>query len=78
MKLRKGLIKRIHVNQHLIKKARKEGLDIPALTVQTSKGSIPARNVKINGPSELIQSLNKPLSCGARVWILTRAEVVTR
>ena len=75
MKLKSGTIKRFHVNQQLIRKARKEGLDIPTLTVQTSRGPIPARRVRILGPSELVQSLDKPLSCGARVWIQTTSEV---
>lgn len=75
MRIRKGLLKRIHVNQQLIQKARKEGLDIATLTVQTSKGPIAARKVAINGPSVLVQSVFEPLSCGARVWIETSSEV---
>lgn len=73
--LRKGLIKRIHVNQQKIRTARNTGCDLASLTVQTSKGPYAARRVVINGPSTLVQSLDKPLSCGARVWIETRAEV---
>jgi hypothetical protein len=73
--IRKGLVKRIHVNQQLIARARKSGEDLAALTVQTSRGPVPGRRVRINGPSELVQSLTKPLACGARVWIYTRAEV---
>lgn len=75
MKIRKGLIKRIHVDQQVIRRCRTNGTDEPALTVQTSAGPIKARRVRILGPSELVQRLDHPLSCGARVWIETRAEV---
>ena len=74
--LRKGLIKRIHVDQHRIRKNRKEGGDLPVLTVQARGGPYKGHHVLIQGPSELVYSPNKPLSCGARVWIHTTAEVV--
>lgn len=72
--IRRNLIKRIHVNQAEIRKNRKDGGDRPTLTIQTSSGPIRSRRVVIKGRSELVQS-QKPLSCGARVWIETRAEV---
>lgn len=75
MRLRAGTIKRIHVNQQVIARCRRDGTDAPTLTVQTSRGPFPARRVRILGASELVQSLRKPLSCGARVWIETRAAV---
>jgi hypothetical protein len=31
--------------------------------------------VEIKGPSKLVYSPDKPLSCGARVWVETEAEV---
>ena len=31
--------------------------------------------VEIHGPSRVIYSPDKPLSCGARVWIETKSEV---
>ena len=31
----------------------------------------------IKGPSKVVYSPNKPLSCGARVWIETEAEIET-
>ena len=33
--------------------------------------------VKINGPSKVIYSPDKPLTCGAKVWIETESEVIT-
>jgi len=65
----------IHVNQHNIKKNRKDNLNIPVLTVKTYKSNIYANRVKIHGDSEIVYSPDKPLSCGAHVWIETQAEV---
>jgi hypothetical protein len=71
--LPEGTIKRLHVRQDIIRANRKDGADTPALNIQTSKGSIQARTIEIHGPSTLMQSFEKPLACGARVWIETRA-----
>jgi len=73
--LPKGTIKRIHVSQVNLRMNRKLGEDVhPVFTVQTSKGPLRAYAVTINGHSKLIEG-KKPLSCGARVWIETKAEV---
>lgn len=73
--LPKGTIKRLHVDQGILRHAQTTGCDLAALTIQTSKGSIKAREVQILGPSTLVQSLTKPLSCGARVYIETRSAI---
>jgi hypothetical protein len=65
----------IHVNQHEIKKNAKNGTDNPVLTVKTYKNNIYAKEVIIKGDSKVVYSADKPLSCGARVWIETQAEV---
>lgn len=65
----------VHVNQHAIRRNAKEGTDDPVLTVKTYKDNRYARQVEILGPSRLVYSPDKPLSCGARVWIETQAEV---
>jgi len=65
----------IHVNQHEIKKNTKNGTDNPVLTVKTYKDNTYAREVLIKGDSKVVYSPHKPLSCGARVWIETQAEV---
>jgi hypothetical protein len=66
---------RIHVNQHHIK-ANAKGAALPVLTVKTYKGNTTCNAVTINGPSRVVYSPSKPLSCGARVWIETESEVV--
>lgn len=70
-----GTIKRIHVNQHIIKANVAAGADDHAVTVQWRGKSYIARDVQIKGPSTAMQRMHKPLSCGARIWIETRAEV---
>ena len=49
----------------------------PVITVKTSKSNTYAHEVKIKGPSKVIYSPDKPLSCGAKVWIETESEVIT-
>ena len=68
---------KIHVNQHVIRSNKKHGKKEPVLTVKTYKSNTYAHEVEINGPSKVIYSPDKPLSCGARVWIETKSEVVT-
>jgi len=70
-----GTIKRIHVDQHTIRRNAKQGSDDPPISVKVSGGSMRCRSVEINGPSTVIYSPTKPLSCGARVWVETRAAV---
>ena len=69
---------RIHVNQHIIRKNYKNNENEPVLTCKTSKGNEYAHEVEILGPSKIIYSPEKPLSCGAKVWIETESEVITR
>ena len=68
-------IKRIHVNQHKIKSNKKYNRKDPVLTVKTSKTNTYGHEVVIHGPSKVVYRPDKPLSCGARVWIETESEV---
>lgn len=65
----------LHVDQHTIKRNRKEGTNEPPLIVRDYLGARRAHTVRIHGPSELKHSPHKPLKCGARVWIETRSPV---
>jgi hypothetical protein len=65
---------RIHVNQHNIR-ANAKGADLPVLTVKTYKENRKCNKVVVHGPSAVVYSPDKPLSCGAKVWIETEAEV---
>ena len=68
----------IHVNQHIIKRNAKEGSQDPVLTVKNYKGNTYAHEVQIHGESKVVYSPDKPLSCGARVWIETESRVDIR
>ena len=68
-------IKRIHVNQHVIRRNKKTGENKPPITVKTSKSNDYFHIVEIKGSSRLIYSPDKPLSCGARLWIESHADV---
>jgi hypothetical protein len=70
----------IHVNQHVIRANKKNGVENPVLTCKTYKENIYAKEIEIldEGGSviaKVIYSPDKPLSCGARVWIETHHEV---
>ena len=67
--------KRIHVNQHNIKHNQKHNTNKPVITVKTYKSNTYGHSVDIKGPSKVIYSPKKPLSCGAKVWVETEAEV---
>ena len=69
------IIKIIHVNQHVIKKNNKTGERNPVITVKTYKDNRYAKEVYVDGPCKIIYSPDKPLSCGAKVWIETQANV---
>ena len=60
---------------HKIRANKKHGTKEPVITVKTSKTNTYAHEVEILGESKVIYSPDKPLSCGARVWIETDAEV---
>lgn len=66
---------RIHINQHVIKANRKHNKNNPVITVKTYKSNKYAHRVEILGPATVIYSPDKPLSCGATVWIETESEV---
>jgi hypothetical protein len=65
----------VHVNQHIIKKNDKTGERNPVLTVKTYKSNQYAHSVWIEGPCKIVYQPDKPLSCGAKVWLVTESVV---
>jgi hypothetical protein len=71
----------IHVNQHAIRANVKHGQNNPVITVKTYKSNRYAHEAIIRDPStnEVIATVRyspeKPLSCGARVWVETQNPV---
>jgi len=68
--------KRIHVNQHNIKANRKDGGSRPVMSVKTYKKTHTANHVYIEGDSVVVYQPDKPLSCGAHVWIEAEGDVI--
>jgi hypothetical protein len=72
------MITKIHVNQHNIR-ANNNGEDLPVITVKDYKQNRKANGARIlhNGEciARIVYSPNKPLACGAKVWIETKCEV---
>ena len=62
-------ITRIHVNQHVIRDNAKSGERNPVFTVKNRGKNTYAQQVEIEGRCRLVYSPDKPLSCGAKVWI---------
>jgi hypothetical protein len=71
---------KIHVNQHNIR-ANAKGGDLPVITVKDYKQNRKVNEAKIihNGEvvAKVVYSPEKPLSCGAKVWIETECNVIT-
>ena len=70
----------IHINQHVIRKNTKTGERNPVITCKTYNTNDYADKVIIKDKdgdevATIVYSPDKPLSCGARVWIETRNEI---
>ena len=61
----------IHVNQHIIKAHRKTGERTPPLTMKSYDKNVKATEISIDGKARVVYSPDKPLPCGAVVWIET-------
>jgi len=68
--------KRIHINQHVIRANKKNNTNNPVITVKTSKSNTYASEVEVLDKCKIIYSPDKPLSCGAKVWIETNGKIV--
>lgn len=67
---------RVHVNQHVIRRNKATGEREPPITVKRGRTNTRAHSVAILGESRVVYRPDNPLSCGARLWIETHAEVV--
>ena len=77
--LRKGIMKRINVNQHEIKHNTKTGENRPVLTCKLSSANYKANTIQVlDEDKNVVLTLgysDNPLACGARVWIETKNAV---
>jgi len=74
------MLARIHVNQHNIR-ANIKGASLPVITVKAGKSNTYGNKVEVldnngNVIATVIYSPEKPLSCGAKVWIETSQPVL--
>lgn len=69
------MLKRIHVNQHVIRANRRDGANDAPISIKTYRSNTKAHAVEIDGPSRLVYSPASPLACGARLWIETDSSV---
>jgi len=69
------MIKRIVVNRHHVRHNKTHEDKKPVLSLQTYKGVERANEIVIDGPCRVIYRPNKPLKCGATVWIETEERV---
>lgn len=60
---------KVHVNQHVIRANKVNGENNPPLRVIRKGRSEPAYVVELVGAARVVYSPDKPLKCGARVWI---------
>lgn len=70
--LRKGTLKRIHVNGALLRKKLKAS---KPLSIKTRGKTMRASSIYIDGPSWLVYQPKHPLSSGAVLWVETDEEV---
>ena len=71
-------LKRIHIIQHNIRwnKKNPNSNPKPIVTVKCGGKNYIGGSASILGPSKAVYSPDKPLSCGARVWIETKSIVI--
>jgi len=68
--------KQISVNKHKIAHNIKHPEDMqPPIRVQEGKQIVYGTMLAIMGPSTLVYNPDKPLKCGARVWLETKSEI---
>ena len=64
----------VNVNQHILKANRRNGENNPPLTGKTYKSRINCHEVSFTN-GKIVHRPDKPLSCGAHVWIETQEPV---
>ncbi len=69
------MTKIIHVNVNVIRHNKKHGNNLPVCRVQEGPKTTYCKEVLINGPSKLVYRPEKPLPCGAKLWIETEADI---
>lgn len=66
----------IHINTHTIRDNKKNGTYDPVILVKSGRHKFEAHHVKINGPCEIIYSVNGGLGCKAKAWVAVDSDVM--
>ncbi|WP_413163443.1 helix-turn-helix domain-containing protein [Capilliphycus salinus ALCB114379] len=66
----------IHVNSHRIRQNQKHQEQLPVITVKKGKTNTYGDTIEIPGGCRVVYRPDKPLGCGARVWIETLNKVM--
>ena len=70
-----GKTKYIHINQHVIKRNAKTGEREPVVTCKTYNSNHYGHEVELHDGGSVVYRPDKPLACGAKVWIVTKGAV---
>ena len=65
----------IHVNRNVIQQNDKRNKKVPVCRVQEGSKTWYGSRIDILGPSSLVYSPDKPLRCGAKLWIETESDI---
>ena len=65
----------IHVNKNIIVQNKNLKEPEPVITTKHLKTNTYGHSVKVFGPCEIIYRPEKPLGCGAEVWVKTHSRV---
>lgn len=63
------MVVRVHVNLNKIRANAKHGTKDPVITIRKGSKTEYANEVELLGSSRVVYSPDKPLKCGAKVWI---------
>lgn len=68
----------VHVNVNNVQRNTKKkiGERLPVCRVQLPNSTVYGWTVDIDGPSKMVYSPDKPLKCGAKLWIVTNSPVI--
>lgn len=71
------MITRVHINRQRLQANRKlpKAERLPVITAKTYKDNRYGFAAEIPGPCKIVYSPDKPLSCGAILWIEATGEV---
>jgi len=65
----------IHINRNVIQHNSKYNTNLPICRVQIGNKARYCQEVDIQGPSRMVYQPDKPLKCGAKLWIETNSPV---